>query len=372
MYYFDHSATTPVHPEVSELMNHIQSTTYGNPSSMYSAGQKAKGVIEKSRRQVAESISAEPEQIIFTSGGTESNNQVIWYILQNQKKHVVSNLIEHPAIIKVLEFLKPFGLSHTLVETNNNGIISIENIMDAINPQTSLVSLMLANNEIGSIQPVKSIVDMVHDQNIIVHTDAVQCMGKMEINIADMGVDFLSLSAHKFYGPKGIGVLYVREPKNISSLIVGGGQEMGLRAGTENVASIAGMGLAAELAASSTKSHINSLKKFENQFKSGLKTFFPDAIYNGDQTIKLPGLVNVSFPNFRSDILMAKLDRLNIAVSNGSACGSGNIKPSPILTAIGVDEVMNLSTLRFSFGSSNTSEDIKYLLAQLKSILSEK
>ena len=369
MYYFDHSATTPVHSEVSELMDHIQSTTYGNPSSLYSAGQKARQVIENSRRQIAESISVEPEQIIFTSGGTESNNQVIWHILQKQKKHVVSNVIEHPAVIKVLEFLKPFGLGHTLVEVNSDGTIAIDDIMKALTPQTSLVSLMLANNEIGSIQPVKSIVDMVQDQDIMVHTDAVQCMGKMDLDLTDMGVNFLSLSAHKFYGPKGIGILYVREPESISSLIKGGGQEMGLRAGTENVASIAGMGLAAELAASSTESHVNSLKIFEKKFKSGLKTFFPDAIYNGNQTSKLPGLVNVSFPNYRSDILMAKLDRVNIAVSNGSACGSGDIKPSPVLTEIGIGETMNLSTLRFSFGSSNTSDHIDYLLAQLKSIL---
>ena len=372
MYYFDHSATTPVHSEVSELMDSIQSTIYGNPSSIYSAGQKAKSVIENARRQIADSISVEPEQIIFTSGGTESNNQVIWCILQNQKKHVISNDIEHPAIIKVLEFLKPLGLDHTLIKVNSDGIVPSNNVIKAINPQTSLISLMLANNEIGSIQPVKAVVDIAYENNIMVHSDAVQCMGKMELDITSLGVDFLSLSAHKFYGPKGIGILYVKEPKNISSLIIGGGQEMGFRAGTENVASIAGMGLAAELATASIDKHINSLLEFEKQFKTGLKIFFPNAIFNGDQVNKLPGLVNVSFPKYQSDILMAKLDRVNIAISNGSACGAGDIKPSPILSAIGVEDTMNLSTLRFSFGSSNTPEQIDYLLNQLESILTLK
>ena len=369
MYYFDHSATTPVHPDVSELMDSIQSTIYGNPSSIYSSGQKAKSVVENARRQIADSISAEPEQIIFTSGGTESNNQVLWCMLQNQKKHVISNNIEHPAVIKVLEFLKPFGLDHTLINVDSDGIISIDNVKKAINPQTSLISLMLANNEIGSIQPIKTVMDIARENNIMVHSDAVQCMGKMELDVIDLGVDFLSLSAHKFYGPKGIGILYAKEPKNMSSLIIGGGQEMGLRAGTENVACIAGMGLAAKLATASIDKHINSLLEFEKQFKRGLQTFFPNAIFNGSQVNKLPGLINVSFPKHRSDILMAKLDRVNIAISNGSACGAGDIKPSPVLSAMGIEDTINLSTLRFSFGKSNTPEQIDYLLNQLKSIL---
>ena len=371
MTYFDHSATTPVHPDVLDLMHSIQKDVYGNPSSLHSQGRQAKSIIEKARKQVANSIGAASNQVIFTSGGTEANNQVFWSLLRQDKKHVVSDTIEHPAILKTLTQLATLGIDHDLVTVSEKGRVSIPDVESAIQENTRLISIMLANNEVGTIQPVKEITELAHEKNILVHTDAVQCLGKMPIDVNDLGVDFLSLSAHKFYGPKGIGILYFKNRESLSSLMMGGGQERGLRAGTENIASIAGMGLAAELAATWLDHHIEELESFEAQFRSGLLSYFPNAIFNGDADNKLPGLVNVSFSGHRSDILLAKLDRANMAVSSGSACGAGDVKPSGVLSEMGVDDKTNISTLRFSFGASNTTGQLDLLLSELKTILTD-
>ena len=372
MYYFDHSATTPLQPAVLELMNSFQSNVYGNPSSVHSQGRKARSIIENARKQVAKSIQASSNQIIFTSGGTEANNQVLWSMVQKKTKHVISNVIEHPAVIKVLQFLEPFGLEHTLVPVNKNGLVSVKDVENSILDGTGLISVMLGNNEMGTIQPLKEIVEIAREKGILIHTDAVQCLGKMKVDVSELGVDFLGLSAHKFYGPKGIGILYIKEKETFSSFMIGGNQESGLRAGTENVASIAGIGLAAELITTTLDQHIEQLNQFESQFKSGLKAFFPNAVFNGDPSNTLPGLVSVSFPGHRSDILLAKLDKANMAVSSGSACGSGDVKPSTVLSAMGIDDDINISTLRFSFGSSNTIGQVDSLLAELKSILTNR
>ena len=371
MTYFDHSATTPVHPDVLDLMHSIQKDVYGNPSSLHSQGRQAKSIIEKARKQVANSIGAASNQVIFTSGGTEANNQVFWSLLSQDKKHVVSDTIEHPAILKTLTQLATLGIDHDLVSVSEKGRVSIPDVESAIQENTRLISIMLANNEVGTIQPVKEITELAHEKNILVHTDAVQCLGKMPIDVNDLGVDFLSLSAHKFYGPKGIGILYFKNRESLSSLMMGGGQERGLRAGTENITSIAGMGLAAELAATRLDHHIEELESFEAQFRSGLLSYFPNAIFNGDADNKLPGLVNVSFSGHRSDILLAKLDRANMAVSSGSACGAGDVKPSGVLSEMGVDDKTNISTLRFSFGASNTTGQLDLLLSELKTILTD-
>ncbi len=369
MYYFDYSATTPLHTEVLDLINNLNKEVYGNPSSIYTIGKKARVIIENARLQVAESISAKPEQIIFTSGGTESNNQVLWSFVNKTNSHIISSVIEHPAITKVLKTMENFGVKHELVNVDKDGIILINELINKIKSNTRLISIMMANNEIGVIQPLKKIIDIAHDKNILVHTDAVQCLGKIKLDVSRLKVDFLSLSAHKFYGPKGIGAIYIKDPDNIDPFIIGGGQEKGLRAGTEDVSSIAGMGLAAKLASHLIGKKIKLLEKFENKFKKGVLKFYSKAIFNGDQKNKLPGIVNISFPNHRSEILMTKLNRVDIAVSNGSACGAGIIKPSPVLSAIGVDEKTNLSALRFSFGITNTEEQIDFLLKQLKDIV---
>ncbi len=364
--YFDHSATTPVHPDVQDLINITQEKIYGNPSSIYSPGRNARLLLEKSREQVAKSLNTIPAKIIFNSGGTEANNHVLWSMLENNKSHIISNEIEHPAVTKVLQKLKIFGLEHSLIKVNRNGFINLNELESKIKKNTVLISIMLANNEIGTIQPVEQVVKIAKKRGILVHTDAVQCLGKMSVDVQKLGVDFLSLSAHKFYGPKGVGALYAKNPKILKPLIIGGSQEGSLRAGTENIPYIAAMGLASEIATRSLKKNILHIKSLEKQFKQKLQSNFRNIIFNGSQSQKLPGLVSVSFPGFSSDILIIKLDRENIYVSNGSACGSGIVKPSRVLEAIGLDESMNLSTLRFSFGLSNNLEEIETLIHTLK------
>ena len=369
--YFDHSATTPLHPNVLDLMHTIQKDVYGNPSSIHRLGRKARSLIEISRKQIAKAINSDPTQIIFTSGGTEANNQVLKSFIQSEKNHVVTNPIEHPAILKVLSSNSSPKMSFDLVPVNEKGRVSVVEIESKIQEKTGLISIMLANNEVGTIQPIKEIVTLVHQNGVSVHTDAVQCLGKMPVDVKDLDVDFLSLSAHKFYGPKGIGILYFKNKDDLSPFMLGGGQESGLRAGTENIASIVGMGLAAEIASDELEIHISKLKSLESQFKTDLVSFFPDAIFNGDLKNKLPGLLSISFPGHRSDILLAKLDRSGFFVSSGSACGAGDVKPSPVLSAMGLTDEINISTLRFSFGSSNNSEQVERLLSELHAILTD-
>ena len=369
MYFFDNSATTPINEKVLNLIIKTQKDIYGNASSIHQLGRKSKSTIEKAREQVANAIGANPDQIIFTSGGTESNNQVLWSRLGKKKNHIISNTIEHPAILKVLEKLSSFGIKHNLVSVDEKGTVSIDEINAAISTYTGLISIMLGNNEVGTIQPIKKISQLCIEKEVLIHTDAVQCLGKIPIDVKDLGVDFLSLSAHKFYGPKGIGVLYIKNKNLVSPFLIGGHQESGLRAGTEDIASIAGLGLAAELVTSKIDDYMTKLNNLENKFKTGLISFFPQAIFNGNPDNKLPGLISVSFPGFRSDMLMAKLDRAAIAVSSGSACGSGDIKPSTILAEMGINNETNISTLRFSFGSTNSSKEINVLLNTLQLIL---
>ena len=364
--YFDHSATTPVHPDVLNLINSTQKEIYGNASSTYSPGKKARFALEKSRAQIAKSINTIPSKIIFNSGGTEANNHVLWSMLGDNKNHIISNEIEHPAVTRVLQTLDDFGLEHCLIKVDRKGFINLSELKSKIQKNTCLISIMLANNEIGTIQPLEQVVKIAKKHNILVHTDAVQCMGKMKIDVQKLGVDFLSLSAHKFYGPKGVGALYAKEPKLLKPLIIGGNQEGSLRAGTENIPYIAAMGLACELATKSLKKNIAHLKSLEKLFKQKLQDQFKNLTFNGSQSQKLPGVISVSFQGFNSDILLIKLDREKIYVSNGSACGSGIVKPSHVLKAIGLDESTNLSTLRFSFGISNNFEEIEELIHILK------
>ena len=369
MLYFDHSATTPLRSEVKELMQSINDANYGNPSSIYALGRKARSIIETARKQVANAIGASSDQILFTSSGTEANNQVLWTLIFSSKKHVIASAIEHPAILKVLNNLGPLGVSHTLLPVNNSGIVNLSALVPALQKDTGLISIMLANNEVGSIQPIEEIVRIVGQYNIPVHTDAVQTLGKIPIDISSLDVDFLSLSAHKFYGPKGVGVLFVKDKKKIKSLMIGGSQESGLRAGTENVAGIAGLGLAAKLAKDKLSSHSEHLKKLETIFRKKLGKINPNLVFHGDHHHCLPGLISLSFPGQKADILMAKLDRYGLAVSSGSACSAGTVTPSAVLKAMNVDDSLNTATLRISFGTGNTRDDVEELLSGLKKAL---
>lgn len=369
MLYFDHSATTPILPEVAQKIDHTNREHYANPSSIYSLGRKARSLIEKARQQVADAIGAKAEQIYFTSGGTEANNQVLWSKLAEKKKHIIASSIEHPAILKALKRIESYGITFSLLPVDNKGTVKADSLEHLINENTGLISIMFANNEVGTIQPIQDIVKKTSSLDIPFHTDAVQALGKTPVNVSTLGVDYLSLSAHKFYGPKGIGALFVKNKKMLKPLIIGGEQESGLRAGTENISGIVGMGLAAELASKNQKDcfeHLNILKEY---FMENLKPRFPNAIFNGNHNNCLPGLISISFPKNRSDILMAKLDRKGIAVSNGAACNTGNVKPSVVLKAMGIEDDLNISTLRISFGNGNSLDDVDQLLKALEIII---
>ena len=369
MIYFDHSATTPIHPKVAEKIDYVNREHYANPSSIYSQGRKAKSLIEKARNQVADAIGAEAEQIFFSSGGTEANNQVLWTKAGDKKKHIIVSSIEHPAILNVLKKIEPYGVTTSLLPVNTDGTVEINFLKNLIHENTGLISIMLANNEVGTIQPVQEIVKITRSLNIPFHTDAVQTLGKIPVDVNSLGVEYLSLSAHKFYGPKGIGALFVKRKKMVKSLIVGGEQEYGIRGGTENIAGIVGMGLAAELATQNQKNCHTRLKNLEEYFLKKLTSNFPNAKRNGSPDNGLPGLISISFPGHRSDIIMAKLDRKNIAVSNGAACNTGNIKPSTVLKEMGIKDDLNLSTVRISFGHNNTKKEIDLLISSLKEII---
>ena len=371
MYYFDHSATTPLRPRIKEFMLNEGEFHFGNPSSIHAPGQKAKTLIETARGQMAKAIGCSSNEVIFTGGGTEANNLVLWDIIHQQKKHVVTSVIEHPAILNVLDNLEEFGVSYTAVSVDEAGVVNPEEVKNAITENTGLISIMLANNEMGAIQPVADIAAIAKKHGIIMHSDAVQALGKISINAKELSVDCMSFSAHKFYGPKGVGALFVRKGFQLKPLIIGGSQERSLRAGTENTSGIAGLGLAAELATKNitdTQFHLDSLT---NAFHKQISNLFPDAIFNGHPEKRLPGLISISFPGFRSDLLMIHLDRRKIAVSSGSACSAGDIKPSRILSAMSIEDDINICTLRISFGIGNTLQDVDYLTQSLKSSLGQ-
>ncbi len=369
MYYFDHSATTPLHPKVKKLMSEVGELHFGNPSSIHASGQKAKTLIETARGQMAKAIGCNSNEVVFTGGGTEANNLVLWNLIHQMKKHVITSVIEHPAVLNVLDNLGEFGVTYTAIGVDETGMVKPNDVQNAITEKTGLITIMLANNEMGTIQPIADIVAIAKKQSIILHTDAVQSLGKIPVNAKELGVDCMSFSAHKFYGPKGVGALFVSKGLKLKPLIIGGNQERRMRAGTENTSGIAGLGLAAELAANKihkTQTHLNELA---DAFKSQITYICPNAIFNGHPEKQLPGLINVSFPGFRNDLLMIHLDRHGIAVSSGSACSSGDIKPSRILSEMGIKDDINNSTLRISFGYGNTLKDVEYLTRCIKSTL---
>ncbi len=369
MLYFDHSATTPIRKEVLVRMQEVESKHFGNPSSIHRFGQKSRSLIEAARRRMATAIGCQPHEIIFTGGGTEANNLVLWNLIHRKQSHVITSAIEHPAVLKVLKRLKEFGLSATLIPVDKKGRVDPTAIAREIRPDTVLITIMTANNEVGTVQPIAEIARIAHEKNILFHSDAVQTLGKIEINVQELGTDLMSFSAHKFYGPKGVGALYIRKGVHLQPLIIGGGQERRLRAGTENVAGIVGLGLAAELAAQQvreTRAHLDSLAF---KFRQDFSRVYPRAIYNGDPDHQLPGLVSVTIPDVTSDILLINLDLRGIAVSSGSACSSGTVEPSSVLKAMGVSNDLNTRTLRISFGKDNTHEEVATLVEALDTII---
>lgn len=371
--YLDNSATTKIKIEVLNEMMPYLTTEYGNASSLYSIGRRAKKAIERARQQVSELINCNPHDIYFTGSGSESDNIALkGFAYANKEKgnHIITSKIEHHAVLETCETLERQGFEVSYINVNENGVLKIDELKKEIKPSTILISVMTANNEIGTIQPVEEIAKIAHKQNIVFHTDAVQAIGNMLIDVKKMEIDMLSLSGHKINAPKGIGALYIKSGLKVEKYINGGQQEKNKRAGTENVAGIVGLGKACELANKNMNTHIKNLSKIRDYYLNRLQKEIPEKIrINGTMENRLPGNANVSFKGANASKLVFKLDEKGICVSSGSACSSGNTKPSHVLTALNVPEEYLNSAIRTSFGDNNTFEQVDYLIKCLKLIL---
>lgn len=372
--YFDNSATTKVKSEVINKMFPYFVESYGNPSSLYTLGRIAKVGIEEARKHVANLINCDKNEIYFTSGGTESDNTAlkgIMYLNKNKGKHVITTKIEHHAILNTCKTLEENGYKVTYLQVDKNGIVNLEELVNSITEETRLISVMFANNEIGSIQPIREIGKIAKEKGILFHTDAVQACGNVNIDVKKMNIDMLSLSGHKIGAPKGIGALYVNKNIEFKNLIDGGHQERDKRAGTENVPGMIGLGEACKIAKNNMETHVNKLKKLRDFYFSEIQNKIPDIKINGSMDYRLPGNSNISFKGVNGNELLMKLDEKGICASAGSACSSGSSMPSHVLTAIGLTNEYAEGTLRVTFGDENTEEDTKYLVETLTNIIKE-
>lgn len=370
--YFDNAATTKVKPEVLNEMLPYLKEQYGNPSSIYTLGRTAKKAIEEARKQVAKLINSEPNEIYFTSCGSESDNTAIkGYCYKNYKKgrHIITSKIEHPAVLHTCKALERQGYEVTYLNVNKDGVIDLKQLINSIKHNTILISIMFANNEIGTLQPIEEIAKIAKMYNIAFHTDAVQACGNVPIDVKKMGIDMLSLSGHKINAPKGIGALYVKKGIEFEKIIDGGHQEKDKRAGTENVAEMIGLGKACELARINLKSHMEHLKKLRDYYISQIEEKIPNAKLNGSRKNRLPGNANFSFGNINGEKLLFYLDTKGICASGGSACSSGSSEPSHVLTAIGLPRDLAYSALRTTFCDENTIEEVDYLVECIKSFV---
>jgi cysteine desulfurase len=361
--YFDHSATTPVDERVVITMNEFMLEKFGNPSSIHSFGREARQAVEEAREAVAGLISAAPEDIFFTSGGTESDNlALLGYAQLHQEDggHVIVSAIEHPAILNTADELERLGFRVSRVKPDHFGQIQPEAVAEAIERDTILISVMHVNNEVGTVNDLKTISQVAHDHEVIFHTDAVQSFGKLPIDVSTMDIDMLSLSGHKIYGPKGIGALFIRKGIGLHQRQFGGHQESGVRAGTENLPGIIGLGRAASICRKEMANETLKLVELREELYSRLNEALDEITLNGHPTQRLAGNLNVTFNGIEGEALLMALDLEGIAVSSGSACSSGSTKPSHVLTAIGLSEEEAHSTLRITLGRGNTFRDIDY------------
>jgi len=362
--YMDHSATTPVAPEVMEAMLPYFSEKFGNASSMHSFGLEAKEALEESREKVAGLLGAKPEEIIFTSGGTESDNLALKGIARkNQKsgKHIITTRVEHPAILECCRRLEKEGFEVTYLPVTNEGLVEIATLESAIRSDTILISVMHANNEVGTIQPLEEIGRLAAEKDIYLHTDAVQSVGKIPTDVNKLGVDLLSLSAHKLYGPKGVGALYIRKGTRLESIIQGGGHERGLRSGTENIAGIVGLARAADLAGETRTMEAERLTRLRDRLAELVLSKVKEAWINGTMKMRLPGNLNFGFKYVEGESLLLFLDSKGINVSTGSACSSHKLEPSHVLLSIGLKPEECHGSLRITLGRSNTMEEVDYV-----------
>ena len=370
--YADNAATTKMDKDVFEIMIKSLEEDYGNPSSIYKKGRDAKVLIEKARKQVADGIGAKESEIIFTSGGSESDNYAIKGIAKakaNKGKHIISSKIEHHAVLHTLEALSKEGYEITYLDVLENGIIDIEELKKAIREDTILITIMFANNEIGTIQPVEEIGKIARENKIIFHTDAVQAVGHVKVDVNEMNTDMLSMSAHKFGGPKGVGALYIKSGIKPENFIFGGAQERGKRAGTENTASIIAMGAAIEKITSEMEKNTIKVQAMRDKLIDTILEKIPYTRLNGDREKRLPGNVNISFRFIEGESLLLMLDLKGICASSGSACTSGSLDPSHVLLSIGLPHEIAHGSLRLSINHENTMEDVEYILEVLPQVV---
>ena len=370
--YFDHSATTPVDEKVLEAMMPYFCKEFGNPSSVYNIGKTNKESINIARMKIAGLLGCKVNEVYFTSGGSESDNMIlkgIAFANKHKGNHIITSKIEHPAILNTCKFLEKFGFKISYINANSNGIVDLKELEKAINRNTILISIMFANNEIGTIQPIKEIGEIAKRNGIYFHTDAVQAIGNIDIDVKKYNIDAISISAHKFYGPKGIGVAYINEDVNFLRMQDGGHQERDKRAGTENVPGIIGMATAMEIAIQNMEKNNNHIKFLRDYYIDEIKQKVPYIRINGDLEKRLPGNANICFSGVDGSKLLARLDEKGICASSGSACSAGLLNPSHVLLAIGVPHNLARSSLRITFGKSNTLEDTKYLVESIKEIV---
>jgi len=370
--YLDHNATTPLHPEVLEAMLPYYKEAFGNPSTIYSFGQETRKATDEARETVANLIGASPEEIIFTSGGTEADNLALKGVtaaLEKKGKHIVASSIEHHAVLSTLKYLEKRGYKVSFLPVDEHGWLDPGEVEEAITSQTVLISVMHANNEVGTIEPISEIGEIAQKAGIYLHTDAVQTIGKIKVNVDDLKVDLLSLSAHKFYGPKGAGALYVRKGTRIHPLLHGGYQERRRRAGTENVAGIVGLGKAAEIAPKEMVQQSRRESNLRDRLEKMIRENINHCQLNGHPTQRLPNTLNISFEFIEGESLILNLDLKGIAASTGSACTSGSLEPSHVLMAMGVAPEIAQGSIRFSLGRDNRKEDIDYTVENLVEIV---
>ena len=370
--YADNAATTQMTPEVLDAMYTCMKETYGNPSSLHTVGQKAAEVLLDARERVAKCLGADPKEIIFTSGGSEADNQAIISAAKlgerKGKKHIISTAFEHHAVLHTLNKLEKEGFEITLLDVHENGLVTAEEVKNAIREDTALVTIMFANNEIGTIQPIQEIGAVCREAGVLFHTDAVQAAGHLAIDVVDMNIDMLSLSAHKFHGPKGVGALYVKKGILLTNIIEGGAQERGKRAGTENIPGIVGMAKALELAVAKIPENAAYVSALRDKLIDGLQKI-PHSKLNGDAKKRLPGNVNFCFEGIEGESLLLLLDAKGIEASSGSACTSGSLDPSHVLLALGLPHEVAHGSLRLSLSEMTTEEQVDYMLQEIPGVV---
>ena len=373
--YFDHNATTPVDPTVADAMLRVMRDEFGNPSSVHHFGQRAKAVLDDARTEVSRLIGGEPSEIVFTSGGTEADNFALRGVAEalevTGKKHLISIAIEHEAVLVTMKALARRGWRTTLLPVGQSGRLEPDALEAAMTDDTALVSVMHANNEIGTIQPIAQLAAIAHRHGALFHTDAVQSVGKIPVDVRALGVDLLSLSAHKFNGPKGVGALWIKRGARVAAILTGGKHERNRRAGTENVAGIAGLGKAAELARAKMATEAARVGALRDRLETAVLERVPGTVVNGSRDARVPNTTNISFEGIEAESLLIALDLEGVAVSTGSACASGTLEPSHVLRAMGFPPHRTQNSIRISLGAGNTDEQVDYFLEKLPAVVAK-